>query len=584
MAFAAHPDQALKCLFVSPKFPRFSYWNYVSAAELINAKAPSPPLGLITVAASLPQHWEMKLMDLNVQDFSQEMWDWADMIFVGGMLPQQHGLMEIVKRANQEGKFCVMGGPDPSSQPELYASVDALFVGEAENLIGDWLEAWRNGNPRGVFKTDKKPDVTQSPVPRFDLLDFRNYVEVGIQYSRGCPFNCEFCDIIELYGRVPRTKTPPQVLAELQALYDCGYRGSIYFVDDNFIGNKRSVKKLLPEIIEWQKARRYPFYFATEASMNLGDDKKLLELMQAADFRMVFMGVETPDEEVLMQTQKSQNTMHPIVDRVNMLYKHGIVALGGFIMGFDTERPGMDDRMIKCIEDTTICMATVGLLVALPNTQLTRRLQKEGRLLDSRGVVVPQDQKDYRLVIHSEVAGDHTTSGLNFITKRPQHEVLREYRNVIANIYAPKAYFARTVETVRRLRTKSVHFPAWFELKRSLTGFVNLSKFMLRDPALRWHYLSSVVKMLAYGPTRFDAGMRLVGIYTHFYQHSQYVLEQIDRRLKNPKLYNESYERDVHAGIIPAAEALAGLSRSTQVSPEGHGVKDSGNADTTAAS
>ncbi len=558
MEFSAHPDQALKCLLISPKFPPHSYWNYVAAAELINAKSPSPPLGLITVAALLPQHWDIKLMDLNVQDFSEAMWDWADLVCVGGMLPQQQGLMDLIKRAKATGKFVVVGGPDPSSQPDLYADADVTVVGEGENLISEWLAAWRAGSPRGVFKTDKKPDVTQTPIPRYDLLDFRHYVEVGLQYSRGCPFNCEFCDIIELYGRVPRTKTPEQVLAELQAIYDCGYRGSVYFVDDNFIGNKRNVKKMLPHVIDWQKSHKYPFFFATEASMNLGDDVKLLELMQAADFRFVFMGIETPDQDVLMQTQKSQNTMRPIAGRVDMLYKYGIVALGGFIMGFDSEKPGMDQRMIKCIEDTAICMATVGLLVALPNTQLTKRLQREGRLLDSRGGVVPLEQKEYRLVIHSAVAGDHTVSGLNFITTRPTQDILREYRNVIASIYSPESYFARAIETTKRLRTQSLHIPSWFEWKRSIVGFWNLTKFMTRDPDLRWHYWGSMRKMLRYGPSPFDAGMRLIGIFTHFYPHSKYVLEQIDLRLANPDHYEHSYNKDVIAGKISDA-ALGAL-------------------------
>ena len=274
-----------------------------------------------------------------------------------------------------------------------------------------------------------------------------------------------------------------------------------------------------------------------------------------------------------MQTQKSQNTMHPIVERVNMLYKYGIVALGGFIMGFDSEKPGMDHRMIKCIEDTTICMATVGLLVALPNTQLTKRLQKEGRLLDSRGIVVPLEQKEYRLVIHSAVAGDHTVSGLNFVTNRPTNEILREYRNVIASVYSPASYFARAVETTRRLRTKSLHIPSLFEWKRNLRGFWNLIKFMNRDPDLRWHFWKSLIRMLPYGPARFDAGMRLVGIYTHFYKHSRYVLEQIDKRLANPDHYEESYNKDVDAGVIPDAAAVAKLAsgETTRVNPT-HGV------------
>ena len=308
--FALNPDQPLRCLLVYPRFSAFSFWNYRDACETIGAKTPSPPLGLITVAAILPKIWEYRLLDLNAQEFSVDDWQWADIVCVGGMLPQQKGILEVIERALADDKFIVCGGPDPTSQPHIYKHCDALLVGEGESTIPSWLASWRQGKMRGIFRETEKPDVSLSPIPRYELLDFRNYAQIGLQYSRGCPFNCEFCDIIELYGRKPRTKSPDQVIAELTRLHELGYSGSVDIVDDNFIGNKRRVKReLLPAMIAWNEKFKRPFFFSTEASMNLADDSALLEGMRDAGFRIVFMGIETPDAELLLKTQKSQNTV-----------------------------------------------------------------------------------------------------------------------------------------------------------------------------------------------------------------------------------------------------------------------------------
>ena len=526
------PNENLKCLLISPRFSAFSFWNYVDAAKTTGAKTPSPPLGLLTVAALLPQNWEFKLLDLNCVDFSQELWEWADLVCVGGMLPQQEGIVEIIERANRDGKYVAVGGADPTSQPSLYDSADVLIVGEGEELIPHWIKEWEKGQPCGVFREQGKPDLTKSPVPRFDLIDFKDYVLVGVQYSRGCPFNCEFCDIIELFGRKPRIKTPKQFCNELTRLKELGYSGMVDIVDDNFIGIKRNIKRyLLPALINWNKKNKYPFFYSTEASMNLADDTQLLELMSTAEFRVVFMGIETPDPELLLKTQKSQNTIRPIVDRVKRCYEYGIIVTAGFIVGFDGEKSGLDKSMVALIEDTGINMAMVGLLVALPNTQLTRRLHKEGRLLDFQGNIVNPSQSPTlaaRAKGSSLEVVDQTVSGLNFITTRPRSEIIKEYQSVIEQIYSPKSYFDRTLKTCKKIRGNSRHLPRPFELKRNLRGLVNVCINLSKEPSTRWLFWRNFFLLLFRGPLAFEHSMRIMGMYLHFKKQSSYLLNKIE--------------------------------------------------------
>lgn len=561
------PDEKLNCLLIQPLFAKNSYWNYLDSCALIDAKTPAPPLGLITVAAILPQHWTFKLLDLNARDFSEEEWQWADLICVGGMLPQQRGILEIISRAKRDGKFVAVGGADPSSQPNLYEHADSLVMGEGEITIPMWLQSWREGKPRGRFESAEKPDVTKTPVPRFDLLALNDYNQMNVQYSRGCPFNCEFCDIIELYGRKPRTKTPQQIIAELEALRSVGYRGHIDLVDDNFIGNKRLVKTMLSELIAWSKKRGHPFFFSTEASMNLADDVKLMELMQEADFRFVFMGIESPDPELLLMTQKSQNTMKPIVERVHKLYEYGIVALAGFIMGFDNEKPNTDQALIQCIEDTGICMAMVGLLVALPNTQLTRRLQKEGRLVAFSGEIVGHDGITAAAIQEGATADviDQTVAGLNYVTTRDRVEIMREYGNVVRTVYDPERYFARVMRTVRKLNGKGKHLPWGWELKRGLKGLVRLLAIMTRHKKLRWLFWKNFIEALFMPPKKLEAALRLMGIYLHFEKQTAFIMQSMEKQIadclhespKIPRVLSKSLEpksRPVPTVSLPRRE------------------------------
>lgn len=526
-------EDKVNCILIHPRFSLFNYWNFVDLSEAVGAKANQPPLGLLTVAALLPQHWNIKVVDLNVRDLTDEEWAEADLIGTGGMLPQQAGILDLIDRANEDKKFIFLGGPDPTHQHETYKGADAFVLGEAEVTIPIWLESFYKDGGQGVFESEEKPDITQTPIPRFDLINFEDYLHLGVQYSRGCPFNCEFCDIIELYGRKPRTKTTEQFLAELDYIKKLGYSGWVDIVDDNFIGNKRNIKRMLPDLKTWSKKNRYPFFFSTEASMNLGDDLKLLRMMQDVDFRYVFMGIETPDPELLMATQKSQNAINDMQKRVENVYDHGISVAAGFILGFDNEKQGMDQSMIKCIEDLGVIMSMVGLLVALPNTQLTRRLQKEQRLLGTDGKIVDVNQKKYFTNVREIPFDieDQSTGGLNYITTRDRLEILDEYANVVKTIYSKENYFNRVLRTTRKLNTKRKHVPQTLvEIKRSVKGFFSICSRMTKNKETRKIFWKHFLKYLLMGPEKFEFAMNMLAGYIHFEKQTKYLLQQIENR------------------------------------------------------
>ena len=420
---------ACNVLLVFPGFAANSFWNYRATCEIVGAKYPGAPLGLITVAAMLPRHWDIRLVNRNTEKLTDADIAWADMVMTGGMMPQEADTLVLIELIQKHGKPVVVGGPGITSTPEPYAKADFKVLGEAEGLLEAFVADWRAGLRSGTYEGVRfKADVTSAPVPRWDLLKFEDYLHVGVQFSRGCPFTCEFCDIIELYGRVPRTKTTDQILGELDALYALGYRGHVDFVDDNLIGNKKAVKLFLPHLKAWQEKHGYPFEFSTEASVNLADDEELLAQMRDASFFAVFIGIESPDPETLVKMQKKQNTRRDLSESIRKIYDAGIFVMGGFIVGFDTEKQSVAAPIVQLIEDAAIPIAMVGLLYALPNTQLTRRLQKEGRLLE------PDT---------GEFSGDQCTAGLNFVTKRARRDAYADYRTILDRIFAPQAYFER---------------------------------------------------------------------------------------------------------------------------------------------
>ncbi len=367
----------MNVLLLYPRFPK-SFWSFEKTLALVNRKAMLPPLGLVTVAAILPQEWNFKLVDRNVRQVTEAEWAWADLVILSAMIVQKEDLLEQIQEAKWRGKRVAVGGPYPTALPEevKVAGADYLILDEGEITLPMFVAAIAQGDQTGIFRSGgEKPDVTETPIPRFDLLEFDAYSEMAVQFSRGCPFQCEFCDIIVLYGRKPRTKTPEQLLAELERLYELGWRRSIFMVDDNFIGNKRNVKLLLKELQPWMVEHRYPFSFATEASVDLAKDQELMDAMVACNFGSVFLGIETPDEESLSLTQKYQNTRDSLSDSVQAIARSGLRVMAGFIIGFDGEKPGAGSRIVKFVEQTTIPTALFSMLQALPDTALWHRLK-----------------------------------------------------------------------------------------------------------------------------------------------------------------------------------------------------------------
>lgn len=435
-----------RVLLVFPRFFADTFWSLRGTCEALGIGSPAPPLGLITVAALLPPNWQVRLIDCNVKPLDDADIDSADLVMTGGMLPQYSGTRAVIDHCRKRGTPVVVGGPDATSCPERYRDADFLVLGEAEPVMAQFIAAWDNGVRSGEFSSEKfSADVAASPLPRFDLLNFRDYGIVNVQFSRGCPFNCEFCDIIELYGRVPRTKTNSQILAELSRLYALGYRGHVDFVDDNLIGNKKAVRQLLPELIAWQRAHGYPFEFSTEASINISDDEALLRMMREANFFTVFVGIESPDTETLIVAQKKQNARRDLVASVNKIYAAGMYVSAGFILGMDCERTTVAETFIDYIQSSSIPVCMFGLLFALPNTQLARRLQREGRL--------------HELAIPPEGHGDQCTAGLNFETARPRRDILTDFVTVLECIHGPQAYFQRVRTLADRLQYKVHKLP-----------------------------------------------------------------------------------------------------------------------------
>ncbi|NEO63294.1 MAG: B12-binding domain-containing radical SAM protein, partial [Moorea sp. SIO4G2] len=366
----------MRVLLLYPLFPK-SFWSMEKTIELVNRKALMPPLGLVTVAAILPQTWSFKLVDRNVSEVTEAEWDWAEMVILSGMIVQKKDFLELIQEAKRRGKKVAVGGPYPTTSPHEpeAAGADYLILDEGEITLPMFVSAIERGESQGVFRANgEKPDVTETPIPRFDLLDLEAYDTMAIQFSRGCPFQCEFCDIIVLYGRKPRTKAPEQLLAELERLLELNFQGGIFLVDDNFIGNKRNVKILLKAMKVWMAEHEYPFSFITEASVDLAQDQELMDLMVDCNFKVVFLGIETPDEDSLTLTKKFQNTRDSLSESVDAITNAGLRVMAGFIMGFDGEKPGAGDRIVQFIEKTSIPIALFSMLQALPNTALWHRL------------------------------------------------------------------------------------------------------------------------------------------------------------------------------------------------------------------
>jgi radical SAM superfamily enzyme YgiQ (UPF0313 family) len=435
----------MRVLLINPPFPE-SYWGFKHALKFERKHSAYPPLGLLTVSALLPRDWTRRLVDCEVETLKTSDIQWADMVFVTGMLIQKEAFHKIVAKCKAEEKIVAVGGPYVSTSAEAIPGADHIFIGEVEETLPQFLEDLKVNTARGVYKANERPHLSTTPVADFSLVHLKHYSAMSIQYSRGCPFDCEFCDIIEIFGRVPRTKSNEQVVAELDALFDLGWRGTVFIVDDNFIGNKPKVKQLLPHLIEWQQRRGWPFVFITEASVNLADDDELLALMSRAGFYRVFLGIETPVKASLVEAQKMQNTRGSLLAAVRKIQGYGIEVMAGFIVGFDNDPEDIFERQIKFIRQSAIPLAMVGILTALPDTSLWRRLRSEGRLL-------------------KESSGSNA-EWLNFIPASMDiGRLIDGYKSILRTIYNPREYYNRSLRFLKRL-------PASHS-EPSMSGFLN---------------------------------------------------------------------------------------------------------------
>lgn len=514
--------RACNILLVYPRFAADTFWNFAETCALFGAKYPAAPLGLITVAAMLPPSWTVRLIDRNAEDLTAADIAWADLVMTGGMLPQQRDTLEVVDLCHAQGKPVAIGGPAVTSTPHIYEKADFRVLGEAEGVIDAFIAAWNAGTREGVFEIEKfTVDVTKSPVPRFDLLNFDYYLHIGVQFSRGCPFTCEFCDIIELYGRVPRAKTNAQMLTELDELYRLGYRGHVDFVDDNLIGNKKAVRTFMPELKGWLERHDYPFEFTTEASVNLADDDDFLKAMSEANFVGVFVGIESPDADTLVAMKKKQNTRRSLVESIHKIYAAGIFVTAGFIVGFDSEKGSVADGMIKLIEEAAIPVCMVGLLYALPNTQLTRRLTKEGRLHPVPDSYLPG-------------SADQCTQGLNFDTLRPRAEILHDYKRVLEKVYEPTAYAGRLERLTALLDNSHRKRQTDAALsRRKFDGREMINRIITNLPEPRELFWPVLTRCVSSNPQSARWIVALTALYLHLGPFSRYVIGQIEQKIED---------------------------------------------------
>jgi radical SAM superfamily enzyme YgiQ (UPF0313 family) len=442
----------MKIVLVYPECPD-TFWSFKYALKFVSKKASYPPLGLVTVAAMLPQEWEKKLVDMNVSALRDGDLKWADYVFISAMQVQRDSVKRVIDRCKGLGVKVVAGGPLFTSGYGDFEGIDHFVLNEAETTLPLFIEDLKNGQAKPIYTSNQWADIRKTPIPLWELIDMKKYASMNIQYSRGCPFDCEFCDIPVLYGHRARTKDKEQVLGEIESLYSRGWRGGVFFVDDNFTVNKRKLKReILPAIIEWTGKRKHPFVFSTEASVEICDDEELMELMVQAQFERVFVGIETPNEESLTECGKIQNKNRDLIASVKKMQKFGLEVQGGFILGFDNDPPSIFERLSEFIQESGIVTAMVGLLNAPRGTRLYQRLMKEGRLL-------------------KDISGDNTDLSLNFIPKMNQEILINGYKRVLQTIYSPKPYYERIRMFLKkyeplqkkRIRFRFNHFGALFK-------------------------------------------------------------------------------------------------------------------------
>ncbi|MBN1912257.1 MAG: B12-binding domain-containing radical SAM protein [Pirellulales bacterium] len=483
----------MRVLLVYPPTPD-TFWSFKHVLRFVSKRAAFPPLGLLTVAAMLPADWELKLVDLNVTRLTDDDLRWADYVMLSAMIVHKDSVSGIVDRCRQFGTPVIAGGPLFTTGHAAFGNIDHFVLGEAEELMPQLIDDMRRGTLCHTYAAASRPDIVRTPVPRWDLIELRHYVTMAVQFSRGCPFDCEFCDIVVMNGRVPRTKAPAQLIAELEQLRLHGWRDMVFVVDDNFIGNKKQAKALLRELIEWRTRTRTKIGFMTEASANMADDPELCDLMVRAGFKKVFIGFETPSTESLEECRKMQNCGRDLVETVKILQRAGLEVMGGFIVGFDSDPADIFKRQFEFIQRSGVVTAMVGLLTALPETRLYRRLMKEGRLV-------------------AETTGNNTQAALNFLPKLDRDFLVSSYRELMKKLYEPRNYYQRIRTFLKHHRPEGPRVRlAWSDIHAFFKSLWLLGVWH-RGRRAYWRFC---VTTLFRRPQQFSQAMELTIIGHHF--------------------------------------------------------------------
>jgi radical SAM superfamily enzyme YgiQ (UPF0313 family) len=491
-------ESSLKVLLVYPQYPD-TFWSFRHAVKVSSKKAVFPPLGLATVGAMLPAEWEKKLVDMNVSRLNDSDILWADFVFISAMVVQRPSVKDVMRRCKRLDRKTVVGGPLFTSEFEEFNDADHLVLDEGEITLPLFLEDLRNGNPKHIYTSQERPDIDRTPLPMWSLVDMKKYTQMSLQYSRGCPFDCDFCNIAVLNGRSVRTKSRDRILGELDALYNRGWRSDVFVVDDNFIGNKRKLKEdVLPGIIKWQQERKYPFTLSTQVSINLADDDELMQMLADAGFGGVFIGIESPNEESLAECNKVQNEHRDIVASVKKLQNRGFQVQAGFILGFDSDPISVFKSQIKLVQQSGIVMAMVGLLNAPRGTRLYRRMADENRLTDEAAT------------------GDNTDCSMNFVPKMDRAALVSGYREVLTTLYSPKGYYARVRTFFKQYKPpkrKAVSQLRWWHL----LAYVRSVWFLGIVDSSRAYYWRFVFSTLTKRPRSFQLSMTLAVYGFHFW-------------------------------------------------------------------
>ncbi len=503
----------LNVLMVWPRFPP-SFWGFEGVLEIIPERSMIPPLGLVTVAALCPPTWEMRLLDLSFDELRDQDLLGADLVMVSAMHAQRVDTLAVLERARSLGRRTFIGGPWASSEPEfLLTKADHVMVGEAEEVFAGIARALEDGTAHALYRVMDKPALTESPIPRFDLLEMRNYTSMPVQFSRGCPFQCEFCDIITIYGRKPRAKSPAQMIAELETLQKLGWRNEVFIVDDNFIGNSKLALQLTRELAAWQKQNKQPMSFYTEASIDLADRPELLASMVKANFMYVFLGIETPSAEALKGSSKFQNLRGDLVSNVNKIRQSGLWVLAGFIVGFDSDDETIFERQLQFIEKTAITWAMAGVLQAPPTTALFDRMKREGRLIED-----------------SQATSNFSPPNFRTVMELPT--LLKGLSDLLTNLYTPTAYFGRAARSIDSWQPQATQRPPELPFFYNLKIFVaSLWKQGVRSgyKLAYWKFLLLILRKWARQPAKMWMGFMVLLAANHFVTYSKEVADELEQ-------------------------------------------------------